>query len=316
MAHEISINANSQTEAMFAYRPAWHGIGTVVQQDVRPMEALKIASLNWAVRKEALYRTNLDEIPDRAAVCRTDNGNYLGTVGKRFMPVQNIEQASFIEAICGEGNAVVESCGALRGGRRTFWAIKQPNALTVGNEDLVERFLIVANGNDGSLSFKAFWSPVRVVCQNTLNAALRHTGSIMNRITEARHVLGLANEYYAEIGEQFNRLSKVSLDDKGFSSYLNELLPLSQGGTPADAIAVVRDQLTNNWRSGRGVEVTSPSMWRAYNAVTEFVSHQRASRGKSELVRSENRFDAVLLGAGRALQQRAFDVATRMSGMN
>lgn len=325
MAHEISTTTNGKAEAMFAYRPAWHGLGTVVQQDVRPMEALKLAGLNWAVRKESLYRTNLDSIPDRVAICRTDNGSYLGTVGKGFMPVQNIEQAAFIDSLCGEGQAVVESCGALRGGRRTFWSIKLANALTIGTSDTVERYLIVANGNDGSLSFKAFWSPIRVVCTNTLNAAmrrsksgvsLRHTGSIMNRIAAAKHVLGLANEYYSEIGEQFNRLAKVSLDDKGFKAYLDELIPLPKDGTPADSVAAVRDQLTRNWQSGRGVEVTSPSMWRAYNAITEFVSHQRTARGKSELIRAENRFDAVLLGAGRALQQQAFEVATRMSGLN
>lgn len=325
MAHEISVNQDGKAEAMYAYTPAWNGLGVVVEGDVGPMDALKLAGLHWSVRKETLYRTNFDEIPDRVAICRSDDGRYLGTVGQGFHPIQNVEQAAFVEEICGVGNAVVDSCGALRGGRRTFWTIKLPNALTISEQDTVQRYLIVANAHDGTLSFRAFWSPIRVVCTNTLNAALRrsqsgvslrHTASILSRVSEAKKVLGLANEYYGELSETFTALSRVSLDDKGFSTYLNEVLPVPPDANDDSAVHEARRIVSLNWQQGRGVEFTSKSMWRAYNSVTEFTSHQRQLRGKLASVKAENRFNTVMLGASKMLQQIAFDTALQIAGLN
>lgn len=326
MAHEIHTNEDGKAEAMFAYKAAWHGLGTVVNRDVSPMEALKISRLNWAVRKEPLYRTNLEQLPDRVAICRGDNGLYLGVVGKDYQPVQNLEQAAFIEELCGEGNAVVDACGALRNGRRIFWTVKLANALSIGkNKDSVSQYLILANGHDGSLAFRAFWSPVRVVCSNTLNAALRgvrsglslrHTGNISRRVSEAREVLGLAGEYYYELGERFDALAEVALDDAGFSKFLDRVTPIPHGADLDSAIHAMRNRITANWQTGRGADLAGQSMWRAYNAITEYVSHQRPVRGKNPVTQAEHRFDAIFLGAGRTLQQKAFEAALQLSGLN
>ena len=323
MAHELSVNQSGQVEAAFAHRKAWHGLGTVVPALMSPKDALQQAHLDWLVEKQGLYLGNLNLIPDRVAVVRKDNGKYLGVVGKDFQPIQNHEQASFIEALCGEGG-VIECVGALREGRRTFWTVKVPGNLIVKSGDEIERYLIVANGNDGSLAFRAFWSPVRVVCANTLNAAirgmkdgitLRHTSNIKSRISEAKTVLGISNEYYQSLCEKFRKLASASLDDSGFRQYLESLVPIS---TPELSPAIRRFQelATQNWRQGAGSDLAGKTFWNAYNSVTEFVSHQRPARGKSVLKNTERRFESIHFGAGRTLQQRAFQMALDMAGAN
>lgn len=320
MSHEISV-VNGRAEAMFAYQPAWHGLGTVVDRNVRPSEALELAHLNWEVRKEALYRSNIEKIPDHVAICRTDNGQYLGTVGSGYVPVQNSLQAAYLDALCAEG-VHVECAGALRGGRKTFWTVRVPKNIVVSEGDEIERYLILANSHDGSLSFRAFWSPIRVVCMNTLNAALRgqktgvclrHTPNIRSRMNQVRKVLGIAGEYYDALGQQLRKLQAASLDDQGFLKFTDTILPLPLGEKPSAALIKVREQIQLNWLAGRGSTLAGRTVYNAYNSVTEFTSHQSSLRGRNK---QDRRFESIYLGAARNLQQAAFDAAVQMVGSN
>lgn len=321
MAHELSIQ-NGKVEAMFAqHTKPWHKLGTMVDGAQTPLKALKLASMNWEVSKAPIHLGKI-EIQDKAAIVRNDNGLYLGTVGCDYQPIQNKEQAQFIEALCGEGGAVVECCGALREGRRQFWTVKVPGELVIGKADSIERYLIVANGHDGSLAFRAFWSPIRVVCQNTLNIALKgakdgvtiyHTKKATDRVKVARSVLGVASQYYETIGETFSKMLSKSLDNAEFKLYADEVLSLKD--VPSSEIPEqtlkVRSQLIQNFNEGIGVDLAGKTVWGAYNAVTEYVSHQRQPRGKSLSTseRQEKSFENIFFGTGKDLNQRAFDKA-------
>jgi len=322
MAHELSIQKNGTVEAMFANHVApWHGLGAMVDGAKSPLKALEIAHMNWTVTKAPLHVGKF-EVQDKAAIIRTDNGDYLGTVGTDYQPIQNKEQAEFVEALCGEGNAVVECCGALRQGRRQFWTVKVPGELIIGNADKIENYMIVANGHDGSLAFRAFWSPIRVVCQNTLNIALKgakegvtiyHTKNAGDRVNDARRVLGIANEYYARMGETFTQMLEKEMSNAEFKLYADDVLQLKD--IPSSEIPEqtrkVRTQLIQNFNEGVGVDLAGNSVWGAYNAVTEFVSHQRQTRGKSLSTseRQEKSFENIFFGTGKDLNQRAFDKA-------
>lgn len=325
MAHELSTNEAGQVEAMFAGEKPWHGLGTLVDGLQTPAKALDLAHLNWTVEKRPIQLCGGKRIPDRVATVRSDNGAYLGVVSPSYQPVQNDEQAAFIEALAGTGEAVVECVGALREGRRIFWTCKLPKNLKVTDGDEIERYLILANGHDGSLSFRAFWSPIRVVCQNTLNAALRgvkdgvvfyHFLNVSKRMDEARQILGLADTYYTRLGEQFKALLAVSIGESEFRSYLDEVFPIDTGATKA-AVTLnqkVRAQVVQNFHEGRGADVAGKTAWGAYNAVTEYIDHQKTQLKADEQTRKDRRFESILLGSGKDLQQHAFDTALELAG--
>lgn len=318
MAHQISINEGGQAEAAFAYKPAWHGLGVVVNSFMNVEEALDTAHLRWKVNKEPLYFATGGTVPDRVAVCRGDSGTYLGTVGKDWVPVQNEEQAKFIEALTGLGAYVVECVGAIRQGRRTFWTIKVPGAIVLPGNDKVDKYLIVVNGHDGTLAFRAFWSPIRVVCNNTVNAALSksndngvslyHRSKVSGHLEEARALLGLANKYYADLGTQFEHLMDKAFTDAEFKLYVDTVIPKPTGKdafTPLQQEA--RHCIASNYESGVGHEMAGKTAWGAYNAVTEYVCHQRGYASPTR------RFENLLLGGTKAVQQKAFDVALAMA---
>lgn len=318
MAHEISINEAGKAEAAFAYTPAWHGLGALVDSLMTVDEALDAANLRWTVDKAPLYFADHTEVPDRVAVQRGDNGMYLGTVGKDWVPVQNEEQARFIEALTGEGASVVECVGAIREGRRTFWTIKVPGEIVLPGNDSIDKYLIVANGHDGSLAFRAFWSPIRVVCNNTVNAALSksndggvslfHRSKVIDHLDAARALLGLANKYYTDLGKRFERLLDRAFTDAEFRIYVDEVVPKSPGKEGYTALqAEARDSIARNYESGVGHELAGKTAWGAYNSVTEYVCHQR------EYTSASRRFENILLGGTKAVQQKAFDVALAMS---
>lgn len=322
MAHEISV-VNGVAEAAFAEKPAWHGLGTLVDNLMTPAQALDAAHLRWTVEKRPIYikaGEAFNEVPDKVATFRQDTNEYLGTVGADWVPVQNEEQANFIAALVGSG-AVVECVGALRQGKRTFWTVKAPGDVVIGGQDVVSKYLVVCNGHDGSLAFRAFWSPTRVVCANTLRAALGgnlqdsvalfHRSKVSDHLADARRTLGLADAYYNKLGEEFTRMLDRVLSDAEFRIYVEEVIPeTAKEGGPTKMEAAARERITKNYfETGRGREMAGRTAWGAYNAVAEYLSHQK------EYSTRERQFEQIVLGGngvGEA-QQRAFKLAAALS---
>lgn len=316
MAHEISVRSDDTAEAMFAGTPAWHGLGALVPSHVTPLLALTLAHLDWEVEKRPIRTETGLPITTHKATHRCDTGALLGVVGTDYEPMQNSQQAAWIESLVGQGSTV-ECCGALREGRRTFWTLKIPGDVMVSAQDAVKQYLIVANGHDGGLAFRAFWSPIRVVCSNTLNASLpgakdgvflRHTKGIHSSVAEAQRVLRIAGDYYNKLGETFRAMLATPMTDEGFTSYLDGLLPLS----PTRALPVreeYRATVRNNWVQGAGAEMARGTVWGAYNAVTELTSHGQRTRGG---LPAERRFMSVMFGAGKQLGQEAFEAAVEL----
>jgi phage/plasmid-like protein (TIGR03299 family) len=259
---------------------------------------------------------------------RSDNGGFLGIVGTGYVPIQHAAQAAFIAALVGEG-ATVDTVGALDGGRRQFWTVKAPGEIVVqakGGSDQVARNLIVANAHDGSMAFKAFWSPIRVVCHNTLTAALRgsrdginirHAGDVSASVDDARETLGLADAYFRRLGETAQVLAEREVLAAEVDAFLDSLFPLPVGETAGlkasrTRLESVRGQVVANFEGGVGSDLAGRTAWGLWNAVTEYASHQRDARGDDETAQAEARFDSLILGSGRELSQRALAQALEL----
>ncbi len=192
MAHNLNFNDRTGKYSFFSVKEkAWHNLGQIVEENPTSQEAIKFAGLDYEVEKSLLFTKNRGitesqdglimsnselEVPNYFANIRTDNDTVLGVVGKDYQIVQNREAFSFFDSIVGGGEGILyETAGALGNGERIFITAKLPDYIRVGNgDDITEKYIFLTTSHDGSGSITAAFTPIRIVCQNTLNASLRN----------------------------------------------------------------------------------------------------------------------------------------------
>ncbi|MDP1972845.1 MAG: DUF932 domain-containing protein, partial [Sediminibacterium sp.] len=249
MAHQLNFNEATAKHSFFSVKEkAWHELGTIVDQYPNSKEALQFAGLDYTVEKRPLFtydnenQTANEEtdikipevvVPDYFATIRTDNESVLGVVDKDYEVVQNIDAFSFFDSIVEGEGIMYETAGALGKGERIFITAKLPGYIRVGNDDCLEKYLFLTTSHDGFGSIMAAFTPIRVVCNNTLNAALRnHTGAIKirhtanakERLEQAHKLMGISNRLSDEMEAIFNHWTKVTVTDKQVKSLIQQTL--------------------------------------------------------------------------------------------
>ena len=158
----------ANVESMFYVRTTpWHGLGTRVEEALTSKDALHYSGLDWKVEQEALMTETFHDVEGFKANVRSDNRAVLGVVSNRYQVVQNEEAFAFTDALVGEG-VTYETAGSLNGGRRVWLLAKLPEKYQLVG-DTVEPYVVFTNSHDGSAAIRMACTPVRVVCQNTLN---------------------------------------------------------------------------------------------------------------------------------------------------
>jgi phage/plasmid-like protein (TIGR03299 family) len=279
------------------------------------LEEAKLA--NWNVRLSPITN-HIDEswndVSESSLVVRTNpfNGgtDVLATVGKRYKPVQNEELFQFADAIH-DANADCrwESAGSLKKGKVVFGTVDIPRTMVIdpqGANDQTKLYLIVWTSHDGSVAVQAAVTPVRVVCQNTLNLAMknakqsfkiRHTQSVEGRIQVARETLGLALGYFDEFEKEAQSLYSQAITDAEFSKLITTLYPkpdkdLKGAMKKWENKVVLIDDLYHNSPTNATIKGTK---WGAFNALTERLDYYRSGRGNSEtLMAGASGFDPIL----------------------
>src|SRR4051794_38387556 len=213
MSHEI------ETMAYFGHRP-WHGLGTALQEaDLYDWaSASKKAALDWDVELVPLVTHDAQATVDHRAVRRSTDGRVLGVVGPRYAPLQNKDAFAWFQPFLEAREAALHTAGSLRGGSRVWVLAKlERERLVIAPGDEVEKFILLSHGHDGSLAVRAGFTPVRVVCQNTLSMAhgadagklirLKHTRDVLENLANVREVMSLANQQFEATAEQYRRLA-------------------------------------------------------------------------------------------------------------
>lgn len=314
MTHGITIE-NGVPE--FAYTGAlpWHRLGVEVDHHMTPREALFMAGLNWEVFKAPIFVRDpsgkwMDKIDGKWATRRSDNWKVLGVVGDDYHPLQNREATDFIEYLVDEGGSV-EVAGSLRHGAVVFWTVKLTrDQIEVRDGDSVVPYLVVRQSHDGSCSFNARLTPIRVVCVNTLAVAMRgrtgiyavHRSGILANIKRLADTLGIIRQDLAESVRVWRELANSPIDVSGF---LERLIPAPSTKRGSTEHGRLRETLSTLFRQGLGNE--GRTAWDAYNAVTEYVSHGGPQRGEDS---PERRFARILDGSGDRLSRRALAILT------
>ena len=216
MAHQIEQYSDGTAGFVTARQHAWRRLGTVLPDTFTAQQAMNHAKLGgWQVRTEPLTATVVGddgvttlEVPDHFATVRTHpltgHPEVLGVVGAKYRPIQNEQHADLLDLLVDESGAHFETAGSLRGGRQVFLTMKIPHSMTIGGRDTVDLYMVAMNSHDGTTAFRLLVSPVRVVCANTLAAAIRgakssfnirHTAGAAGAVAQARDALGLTFRY-------------------------------------------------------------------------------------------------------------------------
>jgi phage/plasmid-like protein (TIGR03299 family) len=327
MAHDLAI-IDARASMMYVGTKPWHGLGVELGAPATAAEAIQAAGLDYDVELAPLCTRDGIPVPLRKAVVRCDTQEALGVVGNNYVPIQNRDCFNFLDAVVADGGLRYHTAGALKRGERIWLLAKLPDHIQVrGTDDIVDRYLLLSNAHDGSASLRCFFTPVRVVCANTLTLAhnrgrgegiaICHVGDLAGKVRQAQEVLGLARKFYDNLEDQINALANHYPTSAQLTRYFESLYPDPVEGSNSRA-RNAREELFRLFERGLGNDVPGVrhTTWAAYNALTEFVDHHRSARGSDPEERSSNRLASIWFGSGAHLKARAFDHALQMAQSN
>jgi phage/plasmid-like protein (TIGR03299 family) len=315
MPHEI------ETMAFFQETP-WHGLGTALHEDDLydwPKTCEK-AGLAWDVELVPLVTADTQAPVQNKAVRRQTDGRILGVVGHRYAALQNRDAFAWFEPFLDVKEAALHTAGSLRHGSR-IWVLAKLNRtpLVVAPGDEVEKFLLLSHGHDGSLAVRVGFTPVRVVCQNTLSMAhasdasklirVKHTRDVHENLANIREVMDLANAEFEATAEQYRLLARRSINQADLRRYVKQVFKVEEGQEGSSRLRNIMAEVVGLAEAGRGNALPSVSgtLWAAYNGVAEWLGYQR---GRSQ----GNRLNSLWFGDGASLNRRALETALAMAG--
>ena len=294
----------ANVESMFYVRTApWHGLGVRVEEALTSEEALTVAGLDWKVSQQEIMTLDFKEIQGYKANVREDNGTVLGVVTDRYKIVQNDEAFAFTDSLLSDG-VTYETAGSLSSGRRVWMLAKLPQEYTLADEK-VDPYIVFSNSHDGTGAIKVAMTPIRVICQNTLNLALSdakriwstiHTGDIKQKLDEARNTLLMAGQYMGALSREADQLSMMKLTDKKVMWFIDELIKLPEEATELQRtnITRLRGDIVHRYFDAPDLKVLPKSGWRFINAVSDFATHGEPLRKTAKY--NENLFAKTMDG--------------------
>lgn len=322
MAHNLDIFAG-QASMFYVGEPPWHWLGTRFERPPRDSsEAIHAARLNWRVRKAPLLAQDPNgniPVADKYAIVREDRRIVLGVVSGEYQPLQNEEAFRFFDGIIDIGAAEYETAGALGNGEKIWILVKmKAEPMLIAGFDEVQKYLLLFNSHDGSSSVHIRFTPIRVVCQNTLTVAMRegtrlraivHRHGLHRHLEEARQLLESIVNTYRDIERHFTLMARVKVDEKRLQEYIEAVFPLPKTTTEMGAkekheqVLSLRNKAARLFTDGMGNRnpAIEGTLWAAYNAVTELIDHKYwQRRHPKDLLRD------IWLGEGSKIKVRAY----------
>jgi phage/plasmid-like protein (TIGR03299 family) len=341
MSHELD-------SGLFVGKSAWHGLGVVVDHaPASTSEAIGLAGMDWTVDESPVITIggNADSVPGLVdgwkVLKRSDNGSVLNVCRESWTPVQNIEAFNWFDPIIQDQDATLSAAVSLQGGKRIALTAKISDEIAeVVSGDPVEAYLLLYNSHDGTLCLGVKFTNIRVVCSNTLNmnlsgtgkgstredgmvwngksARIRHTKAIHANLDAVRDAIDVSRRSFRYTIDEYRAMTKIDLTTATFNQYLNKVFEKDLIGTDDKPKLVTElrhyNQLVANFESGRGADQVGVrgTLWGAYNAVTEWTSHQRGSGDSESLESTRNRLNSLWFGSSSVINDTANTSALAM----
>jgi len=322
MAHNIEI-INGEASMFYYGDKPWHGLGQQLENPATSKEAIEAAKLDWEVEKQQLYLPNNEPVLNTFATVRTDRNKVLGIVGSTYTPLQNSEAFQFFDAIVGEGQAVYHTAGSLLNGKLVWILAKLPGVIRVTGEDITEKYLLLSNSHDGTSAVQIKFTPIRVVCNNTLSMAFGdqqylsvfHQRDIKNRLSEVPKLLNIINTRYTEIDATLKELVKIQMTDITLDKYLLDVFPNPKRKKDERLYEyeLARAKANRDWSKyffesgvGNNLPGVSGTMWAALNGITELIDHKVTKQ------KQDRKLNTIWFGDGAAVKSKAYKLADEM----
>ena len=319
MAHMIEM-VDGKASMAYAGDVPWHGLGTRVSNDLTPEQMLKAAGLDWTVDTVDLYA----EVGDRRlptghrALVRSSDQKVLDVITDDWNPCQNQEAFEFFNDFVAAGDMEMETAGSLKDGKIVWALAKVKESFELFNgRDQVDAYLHFTNPHSYGQSTDVRFTPIRVVCNNTLTLSLSQKSKNMVKVSHRREfdadmvkeALGVAKEKLATYKEMAQFLSQKRYNDENVVDYFKRVFPvlttkkdsekeLSRSAERAVEIIRTNDQ--------PGAEFGKGTWWEAFNATTFMVDHEI---GRS----ADTRLTSAWYGANRNLKTKALEMAVEMA---
>lgn len=289
-------------ESMFAVREKpWHGLGEIVAEAPTAKEAIELAGLNWTVNSNPIYDMYGNEIKGFKANTRSSDNSVLGIVTNKYEIVQNVDAFDFADNLIGE-ELRYETAGSLKKGRLIWLLAKMPERYIC--EDKFETYMCFANSHDGTGAVKIAMTPIRVVCNNTLNIALhdarrswstKHMGNMNAKLSEARHTLELANEYLDGLAKEADKLANETMTNDDIMIALNELFPVADDASDRQKqnVELAKDEIMI-CMVRPDIQKFLNTKWGFINAISDYVGHSAPARVTSNY--QENNWGKIMNG--------------------
>lgn len=332
MAHNLF-----ETDNMLSTRiTPWHGKGVVLATPPKNAdEALTLSGLKWRVRREPFFLENGREViiqgnsynsankkpktrtKGHGVIIREDNDDMLGVVGPDYHILQNEEMLDIFDPFIQDGSVQVETCGSLFGGKVVWFlgALKNRQEIIDSNEtgkDTVKSYMMMAHSHDQSLSVSYGFTNIRVVCYNTLSAALgkgnmikiKHTRGMKDALKMITSSLDVASERFELDAQNFALLAKKGVTKASLREYAKRVLDIKSEDKITPHQQKVMDRIVTLATSGKGN--SGRNYWHAYNGYTEYLTWEY---GKS----TDTRLKSLWFGDNVSANQFGFQVALEMA---
>jgi phage/plasmid-like protein (TIGR03299 family) len=303
----------------------WHGLGVPVQQAMTAKEAIELGSLNWEVKLENVFTQDQKPIDNVFSVVRQDTRYPLGVVRTRYTVLQNNDAFDILDSLV-ENGLRYHVIGSLDNGRKIWLLAKLPGQIRVIGHDVVDKYLLLSNSHDGTQTLRIAFTPIRVVCNNTLTMAqndisdteyllnVRHTKSMSKSIAKAKDLFIDLEKRSKEFEENAKRLVCYTLVESEIEKFLYGVL----GYSKVKEIEKIPTRTTNVVQSimelhqnGKGSDIVGVrgSLWGIYNAVVEYADYQASVKGQDK---EASRLNSTLFGNLSKLKDKAYEKALEL----
>lgn len=299
MSHEIEF-VNGKAQMCYAGELPWHSLGTPVSDDLTPQEMMQAAGLDWSVDRHPLF-TEVNgaplEVSGKKALVRDMDNKVLDVVSDAWIPVQNQDAFEFFDEYTKAGGMSMHTAGSLKDGQ-IIWGLAKVNESfsLFGGKDEVDSYLLLSNPHNYGKGVDVRFTPIRVVCNNTLSMSLDAKASLgisLNHRSEfnpekVREALNEAHEKMNTYKEMAEFLGKKRYKQQDLFEYFTRVFPKTSNKKGDMSF----DQLMKSFRSGEkvvsrnaqqameiidtqpGANLAAGTWWNAYNAVTFMTNHQ------------------------------------------
>lgn len=302
---------------MFAYQPAWHGLGNLVDKSLSAAEAIKAAGLNWGVSVLPCFDHLGNKLPDFCSrTVRNSDNSTLGSVGPDYKPFQNTQLFELAECMTQSG-AVFETAGSLKNGRHV-WALMNLGENRILDDKTIT-YLLVTNRHDGGAQVRALVTDVRVVCWNTLSLALgkekniigiRHSGDIEAKLEEAKRVMQKAGDWREKYQKLAIKLVETHANERLMKNIADRLFEMPGGADREKRMLVEskREYLVSMFfrQAGADQKACKDTAYGILQACTEYGDYKVAREAKT-VSQAESRMLSIIGGSAADFKEKAFD---------